>query len=149
MPTEPQGGVHSINAADEVRASRWRPSQLILVLGRPTGGDRVTAPPALLAESLPSLAIELATLLRDAGHEGLAEQIPHLRVYDRCRCADEFCATVYTAPRPKGSWGPRHENVTLDPANGMLILDVVDGNVTCIEVLDRDDVRAQVLARFP
>jgi hypothetical protein len=23
MPTEPQGGVHSINAADEAGASRW------------------------------------------------------------------------------------------------------------------------------
>ena len=109
----------------------------------------MTAPPALLAESLPSLATELAALLREASRESLAEQIPHLRVYDRCRCADEFCATLYTAPRPNGPWGPRHENVALDPATGMLILDVVDGAVTCIEVLYRDDVRAEVLARFP
>jgi len=31
------GGVHLINAADEVQASRWWTSQLILVFGGPCG----------------------------------------------------------------------------------------------------------------
>ena len=103
----------------------------------------------LLRDSLPGLAGEVEGLLRESGRTSLADQVPGLRVHDRCRCEDEFCATVYTARPPQGSWGPRHENVVLEPANGMLVLDVVDGKVSCIEVLYRDDIREQVLKRFP
>ena len=103
----------------------------------------------LLREALPELAQEVERLLAKDGHESLAKQIPQLELVDRCRCEDAFCATIYTAPRPDGTWGPEHENVVLDPEKGMLVLDVVRGVVSCIEVLYRDDVRQAVLEQCP
>jgi len=47
----------------------------------------------LLEESLPELAGELKLLLATAGEEELASQISSLRLIDRCRCDDSFCAT--------------------------------------------------------
>jgi len=102
-----------------------------------------------LQEALPELADEVATLLAQDEELDLAEQVPLLRLIDRCRCGDYFCATVYTAARPKGAWGPSHENITLDPSEGMIILDVVDRKITCIEVLDRKDIRERLLRVLP
>ncbi len=62
-----------------------------------------------------------------------------LRVVARCGCGDDFCQSFYTAPKPDGAYGPGHRNVLLDPPwSGMLILDVVDGLIAYVEVLDRD-----------
>jgi len=103
----------------------------------------------LLAEALPSLAEELAALLEKRGEQDLAAQLSELRLVDRCRCGDDFCATVYTVQPPQGGWGSGHENVALTAEAGYLILDVVHRKITCIEVLYRDDIREQVLALFP
>lgn len=65
---------------------------------------------SLLQDGLPDLADELTALL-SSQHEGaLAEQVPLLRLTDRCRCGDDFCATLYTAPKPEGAYGPNHES---------------------------------------
>ena len=48
----------------------------------------------------------------------------------------EFCQSFYTAPRPDAGYGPGHRNVCLDPRRGMLVLDVVDGRIMFVEVLD-------------
>ena len=106
-------------------------------------------PQPLLEDVLGEFAQELTSLLDEQGETDLAAQVPHLRLFERCRCGDDFCATVYTAPRPKGAWGPEHENVALDPVNGFLILDVVNRAIVSIEVLYRDDIRAEVLQLFP
>jgi hypothetical protein len=71
----------------------------------------------------------------------LAAQVPGLRIVDRCRCGDDFCATFYVRPKPKGTYGPDHRNVALTPKEGMLILDVVGEKIAGVEVLYRDDVR--------
>jgi hypothetical protein len=55
----------------------------------------------LLKDVLGDFAHELTALLTDDGEADLATQVPHLRLFGRCRCGDEFCATVYTAPRPE------------------------------------------------
>ena len=66
-------------------------------------------------------------------------QVETLRVVARCGCCDGFCQSFYTAPKPDGIWGPVHRNVLLAPPwSGMLILDVVYGQITYVEVLDRD-----------
>jgi len=79
----------------------------------------------------------------------LAEQISGLRVLDRCRCGDDFCATFYTQPRPKGPYGPGLRTVALEPIAGYLIIDAVDGTVAQVEVLYRDEIRQKLLMTFP
>lgn len=103
----------------------------------------------LLQETLPDLADELTVLLRYWNERDLAEQIPHLRLVDRCRCGGDFCATLYTAPKPKGAYGPGHETLPLGPSSEQMILDLVHGKIVCIEILFRDDLRKRVLELFP
>jgi hypothetical protein len=91
--------------------------------------------PRLVSEVLPDLAKELETLLLNVGEANLAAQIPSLRIVDRCRCGDDFCATFYVLPRPKEGY------VDLDSEKGMLILDIVAEQIAAIEVLYRDEVR--------
>jgi hypothetical protein len=108
------------------------------------------SPAPLLKAALPSLAQELAELLHAAGERDLAAQIQELSIRDRCRCGDSFCATLYTAARPQGSWGTGHETIPLDDsAKGMINLDVVDGRIVEIEVLFRDDIRDALRKLLP
>jgi len=104
---------------------------------------------SLLQDTLPDLADELTALLRSHHERDLAEQVPLLRLVDRCRCGDDFCATLYTASKPKGAYGPNHESLSLDPSSGQLILDLVDRKIVCVEILFRDDLRNRVLRLFP
>jgi hypothetical protein len=87
--------------------------------------------------------------LTTAGEPALAESVPRLRVVDRCRCGDDFCSTLYTAPPPEGAYGPSHRNIDLEPEDGMVILDVVEEKIVCIEVLFRDAFRERVLELLP
>ncbi len=97
-----------------------------------------------LSEVLPSLVQELEELLLKQGEPELAAQVPVLRILDRCRCGDDFCATFYVRPKPKGSYGPNHRNLSLSPREGMLTLDIVDGSIACVEALYRDDIRKDI-----
>jgi hypothetical protein len=99
-----------------------------------------------LADTLPAFATELRQLLTEKGEPELAAQVPGLMILDRCRCGDDFCATFYTQAKQEGAYGPGHRNVALTPDVGMLILDVVAGEIACLEVLDRDDVREKLRA---
>ncbi|HTZ76062.1 MAG TPA: hypothetical protein VMB47_19245 [Candidatus Aquilonibacter sp.] len=103
----------------------------------------------LLTDTLPAFAAELRQLLEAQGEQELAAQVPGLVILDRCRCGDDFCATFYAQPKPDSSYGPGHRNVALTPEEGMLILDVVGGEVACVEVLDRPDVRVKLSAVLP
>jgi hypothetical protein len=103
----------------------------------------------MLTNALPELANEIEELLRVEGEPGLAAQVAELRIVDRCRCEDDFCATFYVQPKPEGSYGPGHRNVVLIPENGMLVLDVVEEKIACVEVLYRDDLRRKLHALLP
>lgn len=94
----------------------------------------------LLTDTLPAFATELWQLLIKQGEPELAAPVSNLAILDRCRCGDDFCATFYAKPKPKGSYGPGHRNVVLAPEDGTLILDVVAAEIACVEVLDRKDV---------
>jgi hypothetical protein len=102
-----------------------------------------------LTNTLPEFATELRQLLAEQGESELAAQVPRLMIFDRCRSGDDFCATFYTQPRPKDGFGPGYRNVRLMPEEGMLILDVVAGEIACVEVLDREDVRRKLQAALP
>jgi hypothetical protein len=103
----------------------------------------------LVKDALPEFARELDRLLTAEGHTDLAKQVPELKIVDRCRCGDDFCSTFYTQPKPQGSYGAGHENIELEPEQGMIILDVVNGRIMCVEVLNRNDVQHELLAVMP
>jgi hypothetical protein len=101
----------------------------------------------LLTDVLPAFAVELQELLIQKGEPELAAQVPTLAIFDRCRCGDDICCgTFYTRPKPEGSFGLGHRNVALVPDEGMVILDVVAGQIACVEVLDRNEVREKLLS---
>jgi len=101
----------------------------------------------LLAEHLPEFAGELRRLL--TYQPDLEASIGSLSIVDKCRCGDVFCASFYTMPPPKGAWGPGHENIVLDPADGWVILDVIDGRIGMVEVLYRQDVKDSIEKLIP
>lgn len=103
----------------------------------------------LLPAMFPALAAELQQLLEAEGRNDLAAQVPDLKIVERCRCGDDFCATIYTRPKPRGAWGSGHDCVSLEPAAGMIILDTVDGAIAMVEILYRDDIRKALLATLP
>ena len=105
--------------------------------------------PILVSEIFPTLAEEMERLLTEANEPGLAAQVRALAIVDRCRCGDDFCATFYTEPRPRGRYGRDHRNIDLNPVDGMLILDVVGSRIACVEVLYRDKIRKALHAALP
>ena len=103
----------------------------------------------LVKDVLPELAEELQRLLEEESEHELAGQVSSIRIVDRCRCGDDFCATFYTVPKPKGAWGPGHETISLECGDGFLNIDVLNGTIVCVEVLYRDDLRAKLLQAVP
>jgi hypothetical protein len=101
----------------------------------------------LLVESLPEFSRELRDLLIAAGKPALAAQVDRLEIVAKCGCNDDFCASFYTAQKPerhaKDRW--THE---VQPAQGMILLDVVGDTIAFIEVLYREDVRSKLLPLF-
>ncbi|MEV6287416.1 hypothetical protein [Kribbella sp. NPDC051770] len=96
----------------------------------------------LLGEAWPRLAGQVRdALTRDGEHE-LAAQIDGLPVVQRCECGDDFCQSFHTAPPPDGGYPlERHRNWYAEDSpgwDGELVLDVVDGLVVYVEVLDRE-----------
>ncbi|MEU1408681.1 hypothetical protein ABZ471_41495 [Streptomyces sp. NPDC005728] len=92
----------------------------------------------LVREAFPDLVAELITLLEEEGERELAICAWDLRLVAMCDCGDDFCQSIHTAVHPKGQpYGEGHRCVPLLPSEGMLVLDVVNGRVKYIEVLDR------------
>lgn len=92
-------------------------------------------------ELFPRFAAELANLCRREGHPNLADQIGTLPIVDRCTCGEANCAHFFTAPPPRGSYGAGHSNVVLPAELGMIVLDIIDGRIVAVEVLDRPEVK--------
>ena len=98
-----------------------------------------------LCDALPDFAVELLALLESNGYPNLATQVQSLKIIDRCSCPDSECGTFYAASRPSGSWDAGRRDIRLPVQNYDLILDVVDENVVCVEVLGRPDLRLLVV----
>jgi hypothetical protein len=97
-------------------------------------------------DQFPTFAAELTELLVAHGEDRLAGTVDALNVIDR---GDDFCAAMYTSPRPSGAWGTGHRNLALDSKKGILIVDVVDERIVEIEILYRDEIRVALLAIMP
>lgn len=128
-----------------------------------------TRPLFKLRKLWPDVVARLKALLAGAGEIHLAETVGDLWVFDRCDCGAPCCATVYTQPRPTGGFGSGHRNIvfwnpdTVDLDTGKTaaeqgvspttkfttILDVVDGHIMCIEILDDPESRGRLRAAFP
>ena len=104
---------------------------------------------ASLVEALPDVAAEVEGLLRLEGESSLASQLRELRIVDRCRCGDEFCATIYTVARPAGPWGPGHYTLALRPKRGYINVDILDGRIVELEILYRDEIRERLASLLP
>jgi len=102
-----------------------------------------------LPYTLHSFAADLQQILNERGELKLAAQVRQLTIFDRRRCGDDFCATFCALPTPEGSFGPGHRNVALTRDVGMVMRDVVAGEIACVEVLDRDDVRRKLNEVLP
>jgi hypothetical protein len=50
---------------------------------------------------------------------------------------------------PQGKCGPKHENIAFSPEKGMIIPDLVDGVIQCVEILYRDEVRSELESIMP
>ncbi|MFE5049996.1 hypothetical protein ACFRAI_27170 [Streptomyces sp. NPDC056637] len=98
----------------------------------------------LIRDVFPDLIAELTALLEDEGERELAICAWDLRLVDECGCGDDFCQSIRTADHPQGQpYGPGHRCVPLLPSKGMLILDVVDGRIMYIEILDQPPMHRQ------
>ncbi|MFG2772775.1 hypothetical protein [Streptomyces sp. NPDC048350] len=98
----------------------------------------------LVRDVFPDLIAELTVLLEDEGERELAVCAWDLRLVDECGCGDDFCQSIRTADHPQGQpYGPGHRCLPLSPSEGMLILDVVDGRILYIEILDRPPMHRQ------
>ncbi|WP_189702468.1 hypothetical protein [Streptomyces chromofuscus] len=98
----------------------------------------------LVREVFPDLIAELTALLEDEGERELAICAWDLRLVDECGCSDDFCQSIRTADHPRGQpYGSGHRCVPLSPSKGMLILDIVDGRIMYIEILDRPPMHRQ------
>jgi hypothetical protein len=103
----------------------------------------------LVSEAFPELSQELEGLLRNKGEAELADEVSDLKLFDRCRCGDDFCSTMYTQPEPRRRYGPDHRSIDLDANTGMIIVDVVERQIVCIEILYRDAIRKKLLEVLP
>ncbi|MFJ9696015.1 hypothetical protein [Kitasatospora sp. NPDC101183] len=104
----------------------------------------------LVREVFPDLAAELTGLLLAEGEPALALTVADLRLVARCDCGDDFCQSFKTAPTRDGEpYGPGHRCLPLLPSRGMLVLDLVDGAIVHVEVLDRPPMHDARLARPP
>ena len=116
-------------------------------LGAPGTVAAVSPPePPLLRDLLPELASELERCLRKEDEAQLADSVASLRIHSRCRCDETFCGSFYTGPKPEGGWGEGRRTFSLDADVGMMIVDVVDGVLRHVEIINRPEVRETLLS---
>jgi hypothetical protein len=98
---------------------------------------------------LPEFTRELRDLLavgEEASSWKLAESVDTLRLIDRSRCGDSFCARFYTMPKLNGPFPLGSTTIMLDSADGMINVDISPDKVIMqVEVLYRDDILDELL----
>jgi hypothetical protein len=101
---------------------------------------------SLLRNIYPDFCAELISLLNAEKEPDLAVCAHDLRIVAPCGCGDDFCQSFYTAPRPKGAYGPGHRNIVLLPTHGMIVLDVVHDRIMFVEVLHHPPLSDRTVA---
>ena len=159
----------------------------VALLRKIFGGDEVvedvprpinTQPLFPLRQIWPEVIEHLRLLLTETAEGSLASTISDVQVFDRCRCGQEDCATVYTKPRSndrgrdhrEGVDAPSHQvrNIvfwhpdticidsgekvgtrTVTPVTHTTILDVVDEEVTRIEIIGDGENAQRLITALP
>ena len=85
----------------------------------------------LLRDVEPQLTSDMERLLEEVGESTLVAQVKQLAIVDRSD--DKHGTDFYMVPRPQGRWGSGHRTLSLRP--GSLHVDVVGGQIVCVEVL--------------
>lgn len=91
----------------------------------------------LVRDVHPVFSAELVSALDADEERWLAIAAKDIRIVAPCGCDSENCQSFYTAPPPTGSYGPGHRNVMPPFDAGMVVLDVVDGQIMFVEILDQ------------
>ncbi|MEV6250856.1 hypothetical protein AB0M38_32505 [Streptomyces sp. NPDC051742] len=100
--------------------------------------DQENPSPRLLRDVYPALVRQLVRLLESEGERELAIVVHDVRMYGPCGCSDDFCQSIRTSGHPQGQpYGEGHRCVPLLPEDGMLNLDVLNGRIAFIEILDQ------------
>jgi hypothetical protein len=89
----------------------------------------------LVAEAMPRFAEELERALREQGEPRLAEQVPGLKLVERCACGNESCRSFYTA-MPMKRWFRRGRQVPVEGLPGHVVVDLIDGEIVYVEVVE-------------
>jgi hypothetical protein len=97
-----------------------------------------------LADLLPAFRIELYELLAEQGEPESATRVLGFGNSGPMPMWGRILRHIL-----QDGFGPGHRNVALTPEQGMLILDVADGEIACVEVLDHADVREKLDVVFP
>ncbi|RRR98769.1 hypothetical protein EIW28_17550 [Glycomyces terrestris] len=101
-----------------------------------------------MREVYPDLVAELERLLEDEGERYLSITVRDLRIVAECECRDDYCQSIRTAPHPPGEpYGAGHQNVLLDPEEGMLVLDVLNERIVYVEILFRPPMARRDVSR--
>ena len=105
----------------------------------------------LLRDVPPDFADELRALLLEADRPDLAVEVQNLQVTSRHQCGHWFCQSFHTESVSQGPSGSGEDGtIPLSLEMGMVIVDIADGRITFVEVLDRPDVEeALQAAGFP
>ncbi|MFI1003304.1 hypothetical protein ACIP10_29115 [Streptomyces galbus] len=99
----------------------------------------------LVRDLFPDLVTELIALLEAEGERELAVCAWDLRLVEECDCGDGFCQSFRTAAHPRGQpYGTGHRCVPLLPAQGLVCLDVVDGRIMYVEIIDRPPLQRRI-----
>ncbi len=107
-----------------------------------------------LSEIAPEFADEILTALRDAGKPSIAKQVPDLQVVGRCKCTEETCATFFIGYCPSKRFFRSHEAepdppLHLKTPSGRFTVDLVNKKISCIELMDRPEIRQALLNNLP
>ena len=103
----------------------------------------------LLGHLLPAFAAELEAALRHDDEDDLAAQISTLPIKAICECGDELCASFLIGGRSPTVRRTGREVLSPQVIEGMVILEVVDGSITWVQVLERSSVREALSRAFP
>lgn len=102
-----------------------------------------------LGDVLPELTDALASAFESDGMSQLAQSFPTLVVWDRCRCDDDGCATVYTEDKDLWLGQTLDRVIPSGSIPGLLCVHDLATRIVCLELLNRPDLKRKLVEALP